>query len=93
MTREECACYQRGYIRARKALWPESGVPVPPDDVIAQLIAALRRLRDEYDSLCATFSPDDEVVIALDSAIQQADASLEVLHDWLIDETNWQKAE
>lgn len=77
--------YQRGYQNAinRGRHWPDHRPPVPPDPIIARLMTALQELRDECDSMCATFSPDDEIVLAIGPKIDAADEAMIAVTAWL----------
>jgi hypothetical protein len=79
-TREEKLAYQRGYNRGvncgKDNKWPDHIPPTPPDPVVGKMVEALKQLRMQYDWLCATFGPDDEIVTHLDPYISIADDAL-----------------
>lgn len=83
MSPEEKRAYCRGYGAGRRGCWPEHRPPSPPNELVADLLAALRGLRDGYDTMCATFSPDDEIVTQLDPLIERADNVMQRVTEWV----------
>lgn len=79
----EKRAYSRGYNAARKKSWPAHRPPLPPHEVVANLMSALQQLRDAVDNGCATFDATDPFVVALDPAITIADAAMEKVTEWL----------
>ncbi len=75
MTIDEHKAYSRGYSK-RAEQWPEHRPPLPPDPVIAELMAALQELRDTCDTFRATLMPDDEFGAELEPGITRADKAL-----------------
>jgi len=47
------------------------------------MMVALQELRDEYDTICATFGEDDEIVLALAPKIYAADTAMRAVSEWL----------
>jgi hypothetical protein len=81
--------YKRGYSKAyntRAKQWPAHRPPHPPTPQVAAMMTALQELRDAYDTICATFSEDDELVISLAPKIDAADAALSAVSKWLRDQ-------
>lgn len=74
--------YARGYNHKLNHRWPDC-IPTPPDPIIADLVNALKMLRDAYDGICATFLSDDEIVLKLDPVIEAADESLRKLEKFI----------
>lgn len=83
MTTPEQRAYQRGYSAGLNRKWPLHAMPVPPDPVVAELLASLLALRNEYDTICATFGEDDEIVLKLAPVVDRADAAMEAVAVWL----------
>ena len=82
MTRAEKLSYARGYQRGRN--WPLHKPPEPPEEVVAELMRALRILRDECDAVCATFGEDDELVVRISPFIDRADRALSLVGEYLM---------
>lgn len=74
--------YTRGY-QSSADRWPLHRPPLPPDPIIRNLMDALQKLRDEYDTMCATFDANDEIVLKLNEPIARADAALSAVSTWL----------
>lgn len=74
--------YRKGYTTSART-WPLFIPPIPPDPIIGELVKALQDLRDTADSICATFSDNDDVVIKFGGPIDRADAALEKLGEWV----------
>lgn len=73
--------YKRGYSKGYSASWkwPDHIPPRPPDSVIAGLMDAATRLRNEADDLCAMFGPDDDVTKQLGFAIDALDEAMRLV--------------
>jgi hypothetical protein len=84
MTRGEIKAYSRGYSRGYLSnRWPEHKPPTPPDPIIAELMDALRSIRDACDALCATIEPDDFFSLQLGPQIERADGAMRAVSAWL----------
>ena len=77
--------YQRGYQHG--ARWPLHKPPFPPEPVIAELVSALRELRDAIDGQLSTFEPNDPMNAALSPYIERADKAQQAMALWLLDRT------
>ena len=75
--------YGKGYNAGKRGSLPDHRPPVPPHEVIASLMTALRNLRDKADSACAMLDPEDEFVQKLGPGIDEADAALSAVSRWL----------
>ena len=84
MTPEEKRAYARGYQRGGHQ-WPAHRPPAPPQAEVAGLMRALKELRDECDSMCATLCDDDDFVVRLAPRIDAADQAMEAVSKWLKD--------
>jgi hypothetical protein len=82
-TREEQLAYARGYSRGSQGRWPDHRPPLPPEPVVNRLLETAQALRDGFDSLCAVSDPDDEVVKILAPVIDDFDAAMAAMTDWL----------
>jgi len=85
-TRAEQDAYKRGYGKGytrRADQWPEHRPPIPPEPVVAELMLALRALRDEADYMCATLDPGDEFEQRLGPRIDAADEAMRKVSTWL----------
>ena len=83
MSPEEKRAYARGYYASRMGRWPEHQPPFPPEEVIANLMIALRNLRDVADGICSTIDKDDEFAVCLGPAIDKADEAMIAVSEWL----------
>lgn len=83
MTREERLAYAKGYAAAGRHAWPAHQPPTPPEPVVKKLVESLQKLRDAADSLQALFCEGDEVVLLFAPLIDEADAAMEKVTDWL----------
>ena len=83
MSADEKKAYSRGYAASGSRRWPDHRPPLPPDEVIAGLMAALLELRNECDGLLATIDPDDDFAKALDPRLDAADDALRAVAKWL----------
>lgn len=75
--------YARGYAAGRRGAWPEHRPPQPPNEVIAKLMAAARKLRDAVDGELAALLPDDEWQRTLGEPVDAVDEALTAVSDWL----------
>lgn len=82
-TNDERRAYSRGYQRGLQGRWPENVPPHPPEPVVAQLMAALKSLRDSVDNYCAQLTPDDEWAVDLGPQVDRADEALTAVTKWL----------
>ena len=80
--------YARGYYAALNKHWPTHLPPVPSEPVVAELMNALRALRDTCDAFRATLMPDDDFGAELEPAITRADAALCGVSAWLQQQPN-----
>ena len=81
MTPEEKRAYGRGYNARNR--WPEHRPPCPPNEIVAGLMEAIRKLRDAVDSYLATIDEDDELQDMLGPAIDDVDCAMVKLSRWL----------
>jgi hypothetical protein len=79
----EKKAYQRGFQRGSN--WPLHKPPIPPEPVVAELVEALRALRDAVDGALASFDPDDPLNAALSPYIERADKAQRGVSLWLLD--------
>jgi hypothetical protein len=63
-------------------MWPAHKPPEPPNEIVANLLLALREIRDELDGALATID-DAEWEAALGPIIDKADAAAEAVTEWL----------
>lgn len=84
-TIQERRAYSRGYYKGASGAWPPHKPPLPPNDLLAAFISAAQGLRDGFDSMCATFSEDDEIVRELDTKIEAFDAAMRSWTKWLLE--------
>jgi ribosome modulation factor len=82
MTKEEQRAYQRGYATGIRGRWPAHRPPQPPNQVIANLLLALREIRDHLDTELAVIG-DPEWEAAFAPIINKADAAAESVTEWL----------
>ena len=80
--------YSRGYEHSKVGRWPLHKPPFPPEPVIAELMAALRALRDAIDGEVAKFEQDDPINQALSPFITRADKAQEAVSLWLLNLPN-----
>ena len=85
MTPEERRAYARGYHAGSRSAWPEHRPPRPPDELCAELIDAMRRLRDCADGWLAMFcaEDDDQMHSEIAEGIDHADVVLAKVSEWL----------
>lgn len=79
----EHRAYARGYQAGVR--WPLHRPPVPPEPVIAELVEALRALRDAIDNELSKFEENDPLNRALSPFIDRADHAQRGLALWLMD--------
>jgi hypothetical protein len=82
MTTGERKAYARGYQVAGHK-WPAHKPPTPPDPVVAELVEAMREMRDTCDAFRSTLCKDDEFGQSLELVIDRADAALTAVTRWL----------
>lgn len=75
--------YRQGYNAGSHKSWPLHLPPSPPDEIIAEFMAAARSLRDSYDTVCATFPKNDDLVLELEPKIDRLDDAFEKIGKWL----------
>lgn len=75
--------YGRGYSAGLRRLWPPHKPPVPPEPVIAELLAALETLCASMQAELATFTDDDPLVVALLEPLARARAAATAVTEWL----------
>lgn len=83
MTRGEKSAYQRGYAAGIRGRWPEHKPPLPPNEIIADLLLALREIRDHLDGELATID-DPEWEAAFGPIIERADTAAQLVTEWLL---------
>lgn len=83
MTDAEKRAYQRGYAAGRQPVWPQHRPPLPPDPIIRRLMTAAQAIRDGHDSLLATLGPGDEFGKELEPGIDELDAAMVAVSEWL----------
>lgn len=83
MTREEKQAYGRGYAAGIRGRWPAHKPPLPPNEIIAGLLLALREIRDHLDGELAAID-DPEWEAAFGPIIEKADTAAELLTEWLV---------
>lgn len=75
--------YQRGYYAGSRGRWPEHKPPLPPDEVLSELIQTARTMRDAVDSWLAQFDEGDPVGDLIWPHIDNFDRANEKLNLWL----------
>ena len=83
MTKEEGRAYQLGYAAGLRNRWPKHRPPQPPNQIIANLLLALREIRDHLDHELATID-DPGWESSLAPIIEKADDAAEAVTEWLI---------
>lgn len=83
MTDGERRAYGRGYNAGSRHAWPQHRPPVPPDEMISELLRAAQQLRDAADTFLATLLPDDEMVDKLGPGIDAVDVILDRMAAWV----------
>lgn len=83
MTRGEKLAYARGYNKASQKGWPAHKPPLPPDPIVAEMMAAAKALRDAVDAEMATFEEGDEMAERLYAPVDALDAAMRRLTLWL----------
>lgn len=83
MTDGEKRAYSRGYTAGSRGRWPEHRPPQPPNQIVAELLLALREIRDELDGGLAAID-DEEWEKLFGPIIERADAAAEMVSAWLI---------
>lgn len=83
MSTEETRAYARGYNTGSRGRWPAHRPPTPPEPVVAAIVEAGRKLRDGVDSYLATIDPDDPLQETLGRGIDEWDAAMVGLDQWL----------
>ena len=82
MTEGEKRAYQRGYAAGIRGRWPMHKPPEPPNEIVANLLLALREIRDHLDSELAAIG-DAEWEAAFGPIIDKADEAAEAVTEWL----------
>lgn len=75
--------YSRGYWAGSRGAWPDHLPPAPPDDLIAELMAAAHKLRDAVDGELATLDKDDPWQTALGDGVDAVDEAMTAISSWL----------
>jgi hypothetical protein len=75
--------YAKGYYAGRRKAWPPHMPPEPPNEVIAELMAASQKLRDRVDAFLATVGPDDGMEEVLGPGIDAVDEAMRRVTEWL----------
>lgn len=83
MTIEEKRAYSRGYCRGNR--WPEHRPPVPPEEHVAALMTAARRLADAVDGQLAMLLEDDPWQESLGVPLNGLNAAMSQITEWLRD--------
>ena len=76
MSPEANRAYQRGYAAGLKRSWPACGLIKDDPNLVADLVAAAKQLRDTADHSCATLTDDDDLVKLLAPYIDTFDKEL-----------------
>lgn len=87
MTDKEKRAYGNGYAAGIRGRWPAHKPPLPPKEIIADLLLALREIRDHLDGELATID-DPEWEAAFGPIIEKADAAAESVTEWLVSATD-----
>lgn len=87
MSDAERRAYARGFRAKSVKDWPAHKPPMPPPSMVRDIMQAANDLRDEADCLCATFTPDDEVVLRLGPKIDAVDWAMKAVSEWLQSES------
>lgn len=82
MTEGEKRAYQRGYAAGIRGRWPAHKPPEPPNEIVANLLLALREIRDHLDAELAEIG-DAEWEAAFGPIIDKADEAAEAVTEWL----------
>ena len=88
MPPEERRAYSRGYNAGSRRAWPEHRPPHPPVEIVARLMTALTALRDGVDGELALFDPEDEIEKHLGPLVDEADAAMSAVSEWLKETTS-----
>lgn len=83
MSPEEKRAYARGYNARKSHLWPSHVPPVPPNEIVKELMDALTVIRNGVDAELSQFGPDDEWERRLGPLIDRADAALLAVSEWI----------
>jgi len=75
--------YARGYYAGSRCAWPKHKPPVPPEPHLAELLRAANALRNVVDGLLATLGEDDELEKELGPKVDEYDAAMEAVTEWL----------
>ncbi len=77
--------YARGYNRGRASAnkWPDHIPPQPPNEIIAGLMQAMRKMRDQADAFCATILEDDPWQEVLGPIIDECDQAMYEVSAWI----------
>lgn len=86
MQSEHSKAYMRGYSAGSSKKWPAHRPPHPPNELVAQLMRAAEKLRDEADDICSILLPDDEFVTKLSPGIDDVNTALKAVTQWLLDQ-------
>lgn len=84
MNDAEKRAYGRGYNTGSRGAWPLHRPPRPPDEQIASLLDTLQKLRDGVDGFIATLDEDDDINLELGVLVDQADAAMRDVGEWLV---------
>lgn len=80
-TDAERKAYARGF--QARGVWPAHKPPLPPPSLVRDLMRAVSILRDEADTICATFDPNDDLVLRLAPQIDAVDSAMSAISEWL----------
>ena len=83
MTATYSRAYGKGYTAGSNRRWPEHKPPYPPQAEVRALMEAVHKLRDCADHLCATIDPEDDWYKELSPGIDEVDAALVKISEWL----------
>lgn len=75
--------YARGYNAGLRSRWPQHYPPHPPVEVVSNLMRSLKALRDVIDGELAKLDAGDPLEVVIAPLIENADASLAAVGDWL----------
>lgn len=87
MTTEVHKAYNRGYFAGSKGAFPKGKPPIPPNDVIAELVTSLERLCNAVDNNLATLDDEDDWSRELGLPLDEGYAALERYREWVRDPT------
>lgn len=75
--------YGKGYNAGSRGAWPAHKPPVPPDEIIGPILRRCIALRDQVDASLATLCDDDDLVLEMSPLVDELDAALAGLGQWV----------